>query len=504
MVPVALTIAGSDAGGGAGLQADLKTFFALGVYGASAVTAVTVQNTHGVRDVHPVPAEIVRAQVEAVCGDLPVRAVKTGMLGTAAVVEAVAAALEPLCSRGGGAAAVPLVVDPVLASSSGRWLLPPDAWPALLERLVPLAAVVTPNVPEAEHLTGLRIRGERDVLAAAERLAAYGAGAVVIKGGHLSGDAAVDWLYHDGRLEAFAGPWLETDETHGTGCTFASALAALQSRGVPLRDAVRGAKAYVSEGLRYAPGLGGGTGPLNHWAGLDGVAVRAAAMRGGLIQGRRQPGLAARLALYVIIGGTGRDPLELARRALAGGATAIQLREKSMETRPLCELARALGHLCRQAGALFIINDRADVAAAVGADGVHLGQDDLEPQAARALLGPQAVIGVTVETEPEARAAEAAGADYLGTGPVYATASKADAGNPYGPVIVSRIAAVTRLPVVGVGGIGPGGAADVIHAGAAGVAVIGAIAGAADPAAAARTLRSEVIDAQKMRIYTSD
>lgn len=208
---------------------------------------------------------------------------------------------------------------------------------------------------------------------------------------------------------------------------------------------------------------------------------------------RNRPGLpplADALAVYVIV--SGATPLETVRAVLAAGVKAVQFREKQMSTREQVQIAAELRSLCRAAGALFLVNDRTDVALAVAADGVHLGQDDLPVAAARRVLGADAIIGATCETPAEARLATAAGADYIGTGPVYATASKLDAGAPYGPAVVRRVSAATALPVVGIGGIGPGGAAPVIAAGGCGVAVISAVVGAPDPGAAARTLLAEV------------
>lgn len=203
--------------------------------------------------------------------------------------------------------------------------------------------------------------------------------------------------------------------------------------------------------------------------------------------------LRQRLALYFVTPEPDARTLDLVAAALAGGATCVQLRSKHLDDGPCLELARRLAALCRAAGALFLLNDRVDVALAAGADGVHLGQTDLPVAEARRILGPGAVIGVSVETEVEAQAALAGGATYLATGPVYATATKADAGDPYGPAVVARIRAVAPgAPLVAIGGIGPGRAAPCIAAGADGVAVVAAIASAPDPAAAARALRAEV------------
>ncbi len=262
--PVALTIAGSDSGGGAGLQADLKTFAALGVFGTSAVTAVTAQNTRQVRGVLPVPAAFVVAQIEAVLDDLDVRAVKTGMLGTQEVVEAVARLAE--------AGRLPnLVVDPVMVASSGDRLLEQRAERAYVDLLLPHAAVLTPNLLEAQVLLGGTIGTLGEQREAARALGTLGPRVVVVKGGHaVEGTAAeaVDVVWDGARLSELRGPRLATDNTHGTGCTFAAAIAAGLSRGQDVHDAVRAAKAYVGKALAGgAPWrLGAGHGPLDHFA----------------------------------------------------------------------------------------------------------------------------------------------------------------------------------------------------------------------------------------------
>jgi hydroxymethylpyrimidine/phosphomethylpyrimidine kinase len=259
----ALTIAGSDSGGGAGIQADLKTFAAHGVYGTTAVTAVTAQNTRGVSAWEPVSTELVIAQMEAVGADLPPAAVKTGMLATAAIVEAVAATIAEMEFPN-------LVVDPVMIAKGGDRLLHEDAIATVRTELLRLAEVVTPNVPEAEVLAGRTIGGIDDMHEAGRRIRALGARVVVVKGGHLdTGTDVVDVVCtRDGDFE-LRGPRIETRHTHGTGCTFAAAIAARLARNEPIEDAVRGARAYLEGALRHAPGLGAGQGPLGHfWAGI--------------------------------------------------------------------------------------------------------------------------------------------------------------------------------------------------------------------------------------------
>ena len=253
---VVLTVAGSDSGGGAGIQADLRTFAAHGVHGTSAITAVTAQNSVAVLDWVALEPRMVVAQMEAVASDMDVAAVKTGMLATAAIVSAVAGALERL--------RLPLVVvDPVMVAKSGDRLLDRDAETAYRERLLPLATVVTPNLPEAEALLGRPVRTLVEMREAARALRAMGPRAVVVKGGHLEGDA-VDVFWDGERLEDLPASRIDTRNTHGTGCTYSAAIAARLALGEPPLDAVRGAKAYLTEAIRGSYAVGRGHGPVDH------------------------------------------------------------------------------------------------------------------------------------------------------------------------------------------------------------------------------------------------
>ena len=264
---VVLTVAGSDSGGGAGIQADLRTFAAHGVHGTSAITAVTAQNSVAVLDWVALEPRMVVAQMEAVASDMNVAAVKTGMLATAAIVSAVAEAIERL--------ALPLVVvDPVMVAKSGDRLLDRDAETAYREQLLPLATVVTPNLPEAEALLGHRVRTLDEMREAARALRAMGPRAVVVKGGHLEGDA-VDVFWDGARLEDLPAPRIATSNTHGTGCTYSAAIAARLALGEPLLDAVRGAKAYLTEAIRRSYSVGRGHGPVDHMHPLTSGAKRS-------------------------------------------------------------------------------------------------------------------------------------------------------------------------------------------------------------------------------------
>ncbi len=252
----ALTIAGSDSGGGAGIQADLRTFHAHGVFGTSAITAITAQNTTGVRAVETLPVAIIRAQIDAVADDFSLAATKIGMLATSEIIRAVADAIR---ARALG----PVVLDPVMVAKGGDALLQPEAVAALRDELLPLATVITPNVPEAEVLTGQRIASLADMHAAARALLARGVRAVVIKGGHLEREPlAIDVIADANGIEELSAVRINTPHTHGTGCTFAAATAARLALGDDLRTAIRGAKAYVRRAIERAPGLGHGHGPL--------------------------------------------------------------------------------------------------------------------------------------------------------------------------------------------------------------------------------------------------
>jgi hydroxymethylpyrimidine/phosphomethylpyrimidine kinase len=255
---VALTIAGSDSGAGAGIQADLKTFAAHGVYGVTAITAVTAQNTIGVSTFQALPADLVTAQIESVVSDIGAHATKTGMLPNAAIVEAVAAAVEDLD--------IPLlVVDPVMIATSGDRLLDDDAMAAMKAELFSRALTVTPNIPEAEALTGIQIRTDHDRREAARAIVALGAGTVIIKGGHFM-TADVSDLFFDGHaFHEFRGERVHGVSTHGTGCTFAAAIVAHLAQGRPLVEAIPLAQKYVAGAIRNAPHLGKGQGPINHF-----------------------------------------------------------------------------------------------------------------------------------------------------------------------------------------------------------------------------------------------
>ena len=258
-----LIIAGSDSGGGAGVQADIKTVTALGGYAATAITALTIQNTQAVTGVIPTPPDAVRAQMQAVLSDIGADAIKTGMLGDKLLIETLAEAFEAIAS-------IPRVIDPVMAATSGDLLLPRKAVDAVRQLMIPDATLVTPNAHEAEILTGKAVDGVNGQRRAAERLLEMGALAALVKGGHVPGDTIVDVLATQTGERFFEGPRIDTTSTHGTGCTLASGIAAGIARGLTLEDAIALSRAWLTEAIRRAPGLGKGHGPVDHgWPSRD-------------------------------------------------------------------------------------------------------------------------------------------------------------------------------------------------------------------------------------------
>ena len=258
----ALSIAGSDPSGGAGIQADLKTFHQFGVYGEAVITLITVQNTRRVSRVEYLEPALVMEQLRAVIEDIPPSAAKTGALGNADIVETVA--------REAAAFDFPLVVDPVMVSKHGASLIAPDAQRAVLEKLIPMAALVTPNVFETEILTGFTVRTVADAREAARRLCLLGARAALVKGGHFGDADATDVLYHQAGWREFTAPRVSTAHTHGTGCTYSAAITASLAAGLDLERAIERAKRFIARAIEQNPGLGGGSGPVNHFAKVEG------------------------------------------------------------------------------------------------------------------------------------------------------------------------------------------------------------------------------------------
>jgi len=481
MTTVVLTIAGSDPSGGAGIQADLRTFAALGVVGVSVITALTVQNSQGVQSVHPVDSAIVAAQLDAILSDIKVDAVKIGMLGGADQVRAVAAALRKYTPPN-------VVLDPVLASTGGVPLLDSEGRKALLTELMPLCDLITPNLSETETLTGVVVSGMKTAQFAGERLLKAGAKAVLIKGGHLYEEPSDYLILPRGHEISSLGTYLlrgrrvDTPHTHGTGCLLSSATAAFLAQGLRLERAIGRAKTLMKFAL-HSP-IVVGTGP-----GYPDVTAAASALQDNrLTHGQKVERLQG---LYVLTDPTlrpDRSAEEIVTSALDGGASTIQVREKHLPIPQLTIIARHFTDQCQARKALLIINDRVDVALASNADGVHLGPDDMNPADARRLLGPDKLVGVSVATVEEAKAA-APYASYFGVGAIYGSKTKLDAGKPIGLERVREIkAAFPNIPVVAIGGINADNIAEVAAAGADAAAVVSAVVNAPDMEAATREL----------------
>ena len=481
MRPSVLTIAGSDPSGGAGIQADLRVFTALDVIGLSAITALTIQNSQGIQAVHLVSADALGSQIESTLSDVQINAVKIGVLGGAAQVRVVVEMLRRFRPPH-------VVLDPVLASSGNVPLLDEEGCQALRDELLPLCDVVTPNLLEARTLAGIPICEDRLDAVAAQRLLSLGARAVILTGGHARTNPLdgyiTDLLFVAGKAPvSFSGVWLSTPHTHGSGCLHASAIAAGLAKGMPLSKACMRARILVTDALRVPVVIGQGRGYPD---------VNSATRRDLTEDSRtHQERLSLLHGLYVLTDlnlHLGRSPESIVESALKGGARIVQLRDKNLPTPELLILAKRLNDLARAANALFIVNDRVDIALASGADGVHLGPEDMHPADARRLLGPEKLIGISVSSAEEAMPL-ASFASYLGVGAIYGSKTKADAGDAVG---IERIHAIKRafpsLHLAAIGGIHAGNIREVIRAGADAAAVVSAVVCAPDMLAATEEL----------------
>lgn len=478
--PIAWTIAGSDSGGGAGIQADLKTFQGLGVHGCSVITSLTAQNTRGVQDVEHVSPGMIMAQLFALEQDLPPAAIKLGMLGGLESVQSIADFLDT--------AKTCVICDPVLASTSGRHLLDDAAFNTFRDEILPYVNLLTPNIPEAERLLSHRIDDEADAEQSARELLKFGVKAVLLKGGHADwnrrgGDAQDRPLCRDYWTNGRDGAWLnsprlDTMHTHGGGCTLSAAVAAGIAHGLDELSAVTLAKAYVNQGLRGATAVGEGRNPLAHlgWpeAPQDLPWITRAA--GGPSD---RPRFAAcgpwPVPLYPVV-----DRAAWVERLLAAGAPMIQLRAKDLSGAALeAEVARAV-ELGRRFHARVFINDAWEPALKHGAYGVHLGQDDLPHADLPALRRAGLRLGLSTHTFAEMARAMAVIPSYLAIGTLFQSPSKSFAHAPLGLENFRRMRPLVEVPVVAIGGITLERAAEVRAAGADGVAVISDVTKAAD------------------------
>jgi hydroxymethylpyrimidine kinase/phosphomethylpyrimidine kinase/thiamine-phosphate diphosphorylase len=468
--PVCWTIAGSDSGGGAGIQADLLVMHAFGVHGCSVVTAVTAQNTAGVLAVEPVGAPLVARQLEALAGDLPPAAVKTGMLGSAETVHSLCRTLERL--------EAPVVCDPVLAASDRTALADAETIDALKHDLLPRVDVLTPNRPEAERLLEWSIAFPGDVPAAAAELLAMGPSAVLIKGGHGEGPLSVDYWLDRRRQVWLVSPRQSVTHTHGTGCVLSSALAAGRALGLAPLDAAVLAKAYLNQGLRTGGAVGTMTGPLGFgpypsapadlpWAVLS---FEAAGLPPAF------PALDAPIGLYPIV-----ERADRVERLFGLGIFNVQLRIKDLAGAELeRELAAAVSCARRFPGSRLFINDQWERALKLGAYGVHLGQDDLPGADLPALRRAGLRLGISTHGYAEMARAKACRPSYIALGTVYPTTSKVMDYPPLGVETFRRMVRLADAPVAAIGGISLENAGPLLEAGASGLAVISDLRDAPD------------------------
>ncbi|KAF7126622.1 hypothetical protein RHSIM_Rhsim11G0127400 [Rhododendron simsii] len=470
-IPHVLSVAGSDSGAGAGIQADLKACAARRVYCSTVITAVTAQNTVGVQGVNIVPEDFVAEQLKSVLSDMHVDVVKTGMLPSLGIVKVFHRSLKQFPVRA-------LVVDPVMVSTSGDVLAGPSILAGFREDLLPVADIVTPNLKEAAALLGgVHLATVDDMRSAAKAIYDMGPRNVLIKGGDLDASFdAVDIFFDGENFYELRSPRITTRNTHGTGCTFASCIAAELAKGASMLSAVRIAKRYVETALDYSKDIAIGNGlqgPFDHLLKLKSDVRNSC---------RPRPFDPDDLFLYAVTDSGmnkkwGRSIRDAVKAAIEGGATIIQLREKDAETRDFLESAKACVKICRFHGIPLLINDRIDIALACNADGVHVGQSDMPPKVARALLGPEKIIGVSCKTPEQAHRAWIDGADYIGCGGVFPTNTKKN-NISVGLGGLKDVCVSSRLPVVAIGGIGASNARSVMEIGVPtlkGVAVVSAL-----------------------------
>jgi len=472
--PIVWSIAGSDSGGGAGIQADLATFHDFGVHGCTVITAITAQNSFAVGHVSVTPRRTLAAQINALDSDLQADVIKLGMLADEGVVGMVAKYLDSY--RGF------VVCDPVLSSSTGGDLTDGNLSACLIEKLLPRCDLLTPNLSEAESILNRRIKGLDDVERAAADIVALGARAVLIKGGHLT---ARNNQRHDYWTDGIDGFWLsganvDTLNTHGTGCTLSSAIAASLARGYALPDALVIAKAYVSQGLRMGVQLGGGPGPVAH-VGWPQQLIDFPSLSRRLPQSGPRPvfpSCEGELGLYPVV-----DSADWIKRLLACGVKTIQLRVKGLQGEALRkEVARAVA-LGREYSARVFINDFWQLAIAEGAYGVHLGQEDLDIADIEAIASAGLRLGVSTHTYYEVARAHGLQPSYIAIGPVYRTTSKDMPYSPQGLMQLRRWVGVLgdNYTLTAIGGIDIKRAKEVLLTGVKSIAMISAITQAENP-----------------------
>lgn len=460
--PIVWTVAGSDSGGGAGVQADLKTMNALGTHGCSVITALTAQNTQGVRRVELTSSAMLRAQLDTLRQDLPPVAIKLGMLGDAAGIRTVAENLRTLDAF--------MVCDPVMVSTTGHDLLEETAIEALKTELFPLVDLLTPNLHEAEKLTGQRIKDAQDMENAARMLLGMGVRSVLIKGGHFESPFSQDYWTDGLKRWWLTSPRINTHHTHGTGCTLSAGIAACIGLGFELPDALVIAKAYVNQGLRLAPRLGRGNGPLTH-AGWPETHEDIPWLSPTAEMGKNRPLFPdcgpMPLGFYPIV-----DRFVWLEKLLPLGVSTIQLRIKDLEDEELeREIAQASAY-ASQFGCRLFINDYWRLAMKYGAYGVHLGQEDLESADLAAIQNAGLRLGVSTHCYQEVARALAVCPSYVAIGPVFHTTTKTMRFVPQGLDAVRRWRRTLPYPLVAIAGIFLENATEVLATGVDGLAVV--------------------------------
>ena len=478
------------------MQADLKTFSALGVYGATAITAGTVENTVGVKYVHALPPQVVYDQIVTVMEDIMPDAVKIGMVNDAETLDAIVRALTLHRPRF-------LVVDPVMVSTSGCALMQADALQVMEERLLPMADIVTPNLPEAWTLAGT----DRSVDEAAQAILRLGVKALLIKGGHAEGTTKTDYLYvsdDDGvKRTEFSSATVDTFNTHGTGCTLSSAIAAMLARGHGMEEAVRQAKMYLTEALKAGADVvvGHGHGPVCHFFSqqvneffsqqVNESTSQQADKSNLLVCSSARPLSTKKVdsfaKLQFITHFTDRySYLDSAMMALEGGCQWIQLRMKDADEAEIERTARQILPECRRRGAVFIIDDHVELVKRMGADGVHLGKNDMPVDEARRILGDEFIIGGTANTFEDIQRLAAQGADYIGCGPFRFTTTKKNLAPMLGIEGYENIVSLMKthginLPIVAIGGITYDDIPRIMSTGVTGIAISGSVLRADNP-----------------------
>ncbi len=459
-----LTIAGSDSSGGAGIQADIKTMSANGVFAMSVITAITAQSTQGVFSIEDISPSMIKRQINVIFDDIDVNVIKIGMVSKIESIKAIADSLREVRNL------PPIILDPVMVSKNGFNLLSKDAKKILIDNLFPLSTLVTPNILEAQEIINKKIYTVDDMKKAAKEIFNLGPKAVLIKGGHLDGDA-IDVLYDGIKYTTFKEHRLSNNNTHGTGCTLSSAIASNIAKGFLLEESIKCAKEYVTDAIRYGFSLGKGIGPTHHfykfYSNEEDNIKKKVKNKEDLFKDKKIYLITDYKLDFNIL-------IKKVKIALECGVRIVQYRSKEKSTKVMYKEAKILKELCDRYNAIFIVNDRIDIALAVNSHGVHLGQDDMKISVARKILSKEKIIGATVHNEKEVVEAIKGGADYLGVGALYQSKSK---NNTIDLSIetLKRIRKVSTKPIYGIGGITEENITKSIKKNVNGVAIISAI-----------------------------